>query len=335
MNESLRHLRGEEPISPQETQDVLDQLAQATNLLDLLRRADEFTPPEIDLWSILTVGEPGAAEPKLYVHCPAPISPTHAIALGESMREELSACLDADLPVLALQATSLSYRTLEAEVLTGLCNTYRDQMTQRGAEIVGVTRASASVTDGLTLGRWREAECVLEIAAWMLGALTDDELGPRGVIDPVTGVHTKGFFEATLDRELAHHQRAPSELSVILLQLRRSSPMMADESPSPMVLAQTGGTMQRELRAVDLVARLDGRRLAALLPSTGPRDGLIAATRMGEALQDNDNLEGWSIDIGVSGVGLETASPAELIDQAEHAMSSARDGSSKHPFVYV
>ena len=169
----------------------------------------------------------------------------------------------------------------------------------------------------------------------MLGTLTDDQCEASGLKDPISGQYSREFFEQVLHNELARHERATSELSVILLQLRRSVQMMADERPSPRVLALTGGLMRHELREADIIARLDGRRLAALLPCTSPRNGLIAASRLGEALADAEELEGWSIDIGVSGMGMETLGASELLDQATHAMLAASKGASNYPFVYV
>lgn len=335
MNESMRKLSGEDLFSSDDTDDVLDELARATDVLDLLCRADRMSPPQIDLWGALLVGEANEMDARLYVHCPAPISPTALLALADSMEDELCACVDGDLTPGIVETARLSCSMLQSEMISGISRGYRDHLTRRGTEVVAVTRAAASVVEGLTPGRWHETDRVLEVAAWMLGALTDGDLGPRGIVDPISGVHTRSFFDAMLCSELARHQRTPSELSIVLLQLRRSAALMADERPSPMVLAQAGLTMRNHLREADIVARLDTRRMAALLPCTGPRDGLMAATRLGKALQDNQALEGWSIDIGVSGVGLETASPTELVDQAAHAMHSARRGSSDNPFVYV
>ncbi|NLO05988.1 MAG: diguanylate cyclase [candidate division WS1 bacterium] len=331
MNYPLEQPWGDDMLSPQQAEDVVEQLAAATDVLDLLRRADHVSPPEIDLWSILVVGDPG----ELYVHSPAPITPTLALALAHSMADELAGCVRTPLPLGRIEHARLSCVSLEMEVLGHLCDSFHDHLTQRGSEVIGVTRAAASAADGLTLGRWREADEVLEVAAWMLGALTDPKRSATGLMDPISGLYTRGFFEQTLRNELARHQRIATEMSVVLLQLRRSASLLADERPAPSLLAVAGGLMRRELREADVIARLDSRRLAALLPFTSPRNGLIAATRLGEAMQDVAELEGWSIDIGVSGIGMETLAASELLDQAGEAMRSAQRGSSRHPFVYL
>lgn len=336
MSHPMRKPREEDLFGPEAADDTLDRLARATDVLDLLRRADQVTPPEIDLWSALILGSTEEGGARLYVHSAAPITPALALAVGESMHDELAACCGSAPEFVSIRQAGMSCADLSARVIGHFCDAFHDQVTSRGSETVGITRAGASSADGLTLQRWREADRALEVAAWLLATLTDDAREEdAGVRDPVTGQYSRAFFEHTLHNELARHQRAASELSVILLQLRRSSAMLSDERPSPGLLAATGAVMRRELREADVIARLDCRQLAALLPCTNPRNGLIAASRLGEALQDAEQLEGWSIDIGISGMGMETAEAGELLEQATHAMLSAGRGSSRHPHVYV
>lgn len=317
---------------PQPSEDIVERLARATDILDLLRRADEITPPEIDLWCALVLHE----TPKLYVHCPAPLSPTLALAIAQSMGEEAAIWGSSDSsPRAVAEHAQLSFVQLSERVLTGLSDAWHDHVTRRSEGIVAVTRAAATDARGLTLDRWRDTDEALEVAAWLIGALCDEKRPPSGIIDPLTGVHTREFFHEVLRHELCRGERQPTELSVMLLQLRRSAPLLADQRPPIELLATTASIVRRHLRRADVVARLDSHRLAALLPSTGPRDGLIAASRVGEALHEVEELVGWSIDIGVSGVGMETASPDELLNQAAHAMLSAQRGSSTGPFIYV
>lgn len=336
MSHPMKHAWEEDPITPQEAEDVLERLASATDVMDLLRRTDEVTPPEIDLWSALILGTPESSSARLYVHSPAPITPALALALAESMHDELASCSEQVPELCEVRHAGLSCADIGSEVINRFCDAFHDRLTRRRSEIIGVTRAAASIADGLTLQRWRQADTALEVAAWMLGAITDENRADGGVTDPISGQYSRQFFEHALHKELARHQRVASELSVVLLQLRRSARLMADERPSPLLLAKTGAIMRRELRDADIIARLDCRRLVALLPCTSPRNGLIAASRLGEALQDDTALEGWSIDIGVSGMGMETAGASELLGQATEAMLSASKGSSTgHPFVYV
>ncbi len=332
MSYSLQFPEAEHWPLPGKSDDVIERLARATDVLDLLRRADEITPPEIDLWCALLLRE----QPELYVHCPAPLSPTLAMALARSMGEEVAAWSDSQEPVeIAAESARFSFARLSDTMLTELSNACRDLVTRRGDRLIAVTRAAATSNANLTLSRWRDVDEPLEVISWMLGSFSEDERPPVGVIDPLSGAYTREFFDETLRNEIVRAERHPAELSVILLQLRRSTRLLADQRPSPHLLAATAMAMRRELRGTDIVARLDSHRLAALLPSTGPRSALIAASRLGESLHRSDLLEGWSVDIGVSGMGMENITGEELLSQAAHAMVSAQHGATGYPFVYV
>jgi len=311
---------------------ALDALAGATSVLDLLRRADEITPVEIDLWAALVVGE----RPRLYVHAPRPPAPALVLSLAESMADELQICTgESPGSVGAPGQTQTSCLDAGAAMLGEMCAAWRDHITECGGSVVGLSRAGATDPENLTMDRWRRTDEVLEVTSWMLGALGEDAERAPGVIDPITGAYTRAFFEGLLEYEVNRRLRAASELSLVLLQLRRSSPVLADQPAPPALLTAAAGIMMGTLRRSDPVARLDGRRLGAILPGTSPRHGLMAATRVGEALRDCAELDGWSVDVGVSGLGIEVAAPGELIEQARHAMLAAEKGRAETPFVYL
>ncbi len=319
------------PLMQSETS-VLDTLSRSSDVLDLLRRADSLTPPEIDLWAALVVG----AEPRLYVHAPRQPSPTLTMALADSMRDELSACTGQACEVdPTCRRSQTSCVRLEDDMLHDLCDVWRDHVTQSGDTVVGVSRAAATDTRSLTLDRWRQADEVLEVSAWMLGTLGDSEQHQWGVTDPITGAFTQAFFQATLEQELNRQMRVPAELTLAIIQLRNSSVALADQPVPPAALAHATDVVARTLRKSDVVARLDGRRLGVLFPGTSPRHGLMAATRMGEAMRGAKELEGWSVDIGVSGLGMQAAGCDELISQAMQAMDAAEKGRADTPFVYL
>ena len=323
---------GAEALLGSSAEDSLETLSAATDVLDLLRRADAITPPEIDLWAALVVGE----APELFVHGPRPPSPTMLLALAESMGAEARPQGQAPPEVTAAAGQArLSCACLHDEVLTGLSDVHRDHLTRRGQTVAAVSRAGATSTKGLTLNRWRQAEEALEITAWVLGTLADPDPGQVGLIDPITGVYSRAFFGETLSNELARQMRAAAELAVIVLQLRRSKPALADIQPSPSLLAFVAETIRQALRRCDLVARTNSRQFALMMPNTSPRAGLMAATRVGKTLRELGELDGWSIDIGVSGLGVELSGADELLEQAETAMRAAERGRTEHPFVYV
>lgn len=325
-------LPGEQPWEESDDADVLSRLEGATDALDLLLRADAVTPREIDLWAALVHGDP----PELLVRAPAPLSPSVTRALAASLGAQAgvwageSDAPDGDAPVL-----QLSCARMDGEVLTALPEAWRDRVVEARGELVAVCRAAASDGRNLTLDRWRRADETLEVVAWLLAHFSDAGARRPGVTDPLSGAYTRDFFEAVLAIELARTERQASELTIVLLQLRRSLPLLADQSPPPQALATAARVMRAQLRSADIIARVASRRLAALLPSTGPRSGMIAAQRLGEALQDQPDLQGWSVDIGVSGLGIDLVTPQELLQQASEAMRAAERTAARYPYVFV
>ncbi|MDQ2686480.1 MAG: sigma-70 family RNA polymerase sigma factor [Armatimonadota bacterium] len=88
-----------------------------------------------------------------------------------------------------------------------------------------------------------------------------DDASPT-VVDPVTGLYTRGYFEARLDEELSRAKRHNLELSVIRLEV-------GEDLPEAALFAQVAQTVKDCMRRSDLVARADTREIAALLPHTG------------------------------------------------------------------
>lgn len=90
----------------------------------------------------------------------------------------------------------------------------------------------------------------------------DRDDAPPTVVDPVTGLYTRGYFEARLDEELSRAKRHSLELSVIRVQV-------GEDLPEAALFAQVAQTVKECMRRSDLVARADAREIAALLPHTG------------------------------------------------------------------
>ena len=101
------------------------------------------------------------------------------------------------------------------------------------------------------------------VAAHGPGVLLEDaETTAPTVVDSVTSLYTRPYFDARLNEELSRARRHQLELTVIRLRVEGSLP----EAALFVRIAQVAkGCMRRS----DLVARYDDRELIALLPHTG------------------------------------------------------------------
>ncbi len=93
---------------------------------------------------------------------------------------------------------------------------------------------------------------------------------PPTIVDPVTGLYTRPYFDARLDEELSRAKRHQLELSVIRVRVD-------DDLPEAALFARLAQTVKDCMRRSDLVARYDAHELIALLPHTGAtRETVIA-----------------------------------------------------------
>ena len=85
---------------------------------------------------------------------------------------------------------------------------------------------------------------------------------PPTVVDPVTSLYTRPYFESRLDEELSRAVRHQLELTVIRVRVE-------GDLPEAVLFAQIAQTVKDCMRRSDLVARYEERELIALLPHTG------------------------------------------------------------------
>ena len=103
----------------------------------------------------------------------------------------------------------------------------------------------------------------LRVAAHGLAALAEEAQDtPPTVVDPVTGLYTRPYFDARLNEEVSRARRHQLELTVIRLRVDGSLPEAA-------LFVRIAEVAKECMRRSDLVARYDDRELAALLPHTG------------------------------------------------------------------
>ncbi len=92
--------------------------------------------------------------------------------------------------------------------------------------------------------------------------LADDDDAAPTVIDPVTGLYTRRYFDSRLDEELSRAHRHGLELSVIRI-------AVSEDLREASLFVQVAQTVKNCTRRSDLVARAGEHEIAALLPHTG------------------------------------------------------------------
>jgi diguanylate cyclase (GGDEF)-like protein len=162
--------------------------------------------------------------------------------------------------------------------------------------------------------------------------------------DYLTGLYNRRFFMERFLEEIAWSVRYKEPLSIMMLDIDFFKKIndtyghgCGDE-----ILKQISNALLSVLRAEDIVARYGGEEFIILLPNTNPEGALTAAEKLRVTVQDRNFLcesgdirLSVTISIGVTIYNGETElSPDRLIEQADGALYSAKEGGRNRVVVY-
>ncbi|MDT8898349.1 diguanylate cyclase [Thermanaerothrix sp. 4228-RoL] len=146
--------------------------------------------------------------------------------------------------------------------------------------------------------------------------------------DPLTGLFNRRMFWQIAARAVAHSQVTHQPLALIEIDLDHFKAIndACGHLIGDAVLVEIGHRIQGVLRATDVLGRLGGDELVALLPAVTMRDAESIAQRMRREVADRPiQIEGWAVMCTISlGVAVtDGACPLtleQLVDQADRAL---------------
>jgi diguanylate cyclase (GGDEF)-like protein len=166
-------------------------------------------------------------------------------------------------------------------------------------------------------------------AAWVLETATISALGvvvhrmraaliELATTDPLTGLANRRAFTATLERELAHHQRSGHPLCIAMIDLDRFKAVNDEHGHAvgDRVLTDVAAAWGRRLRKVDMLARYGGDEFVIMFPGASATDATDILARMRAAGR-------LPFSGGIVEVNGHTAAPA-LLNAADRACLSAK-----------
>jgi len=146
--------------------------------------------------------------------------------------------------------------------------------------------------------------------------------------DVLTGLFNRRHFEERLEAEFARSVRYRVPLSCLMLDLDHFKRLndTFGHGFGDQVLREVAQLARATLRSVDLLARYGGEELVALLPNTGPEDGVRAAERIRLAIAAHavpfDGPEGRQDVHCTASIGVATH-PAADVPTAEELVRTA------------
>jgi GGDEF domain-containing protein len=210
---------------------------------------------------------------------------------------------------------------------------YRDFCIKTGNDL-SLVRCSggAGMRGGGEQIDWRSAQLVGQA---VIGRLTELVRGAQTNLlrDPVSGVYSEeGFFEA-LEREVERTRRHAIPLSVAALEV---CALRGQDHLLEKVHRSLGDHLHHQVRQSDLVGRVGNLSYGVLLYHTGPRNALIVAGRIADALRGDELLNGvMTFSLGVSGWDCSGPEGLTLLSQARRAAAEAAVVAPGRPFIYI
>ena len=283
------------------------------------------------------------AEEPTRARIPAPTDPTHP-------RIEGAPAQGVAFSVVVVQGAAAGARVaLEREVVIG-----RDprcelpigsaDVSRRHARIAPDAEGHRIVDLGSTNGTWVNGRPVtsrrlapgdrIELGSCVLRYLRQGEADAEDLSaladlarrDALTGLANRRAFEEALQREVARSRRTGNPLAVVALDIDHFK-RVNDTHGHPVgdvVLAEVATRAQGALRAEDLLARIGGEELAALLPGATLSAAAEVAERIRRAVSDTAIEAGEaSLDVTVS-LGCAVLGADERDGSALLARSDAR-----------
>ena len=162
---------------------------------------------------------------------------------------------------------------------------------------------------------------------------TLEEIEHRAVMDSITGLYNRYYFEQALRREIERCRRSGAVSSLLLLDLDglkrvndRHGHWYGDQA-----LQAVGAAALRHVRAADIPCRYGGDEFGFILTDTSPPVALAVAGRICEevAAHFRRHLIGGrrlrvTVSAGVAPVSAESSSPEQAFIEADRALYDAK-----------
>ncbi len=170
-------------------------------------------------------------------------------------------------------------------------------------------------------------------------ALRLRQMRDLAVIDELTGLYNRRYFQAALDREVQRARRYDRPLTLAIMDLDRFKSFndLCGHPAGDRALASVGRILRTSLREVDIVARHGGEEFAVLLPETSARPGSGAQApfpfleRLRERVETTEfpgeeklPEKRLTISIGVACFPDDAATAEELFQRADEALYASK-----------
>jgi diguanylate cyclase (GGDEF)-like protein len=152
-------------------------------------------------------------------------------------------------------------------------------------QVDGVLALHAKASEAFTA---HDERLLRALAAQVAVALENARLYELAMVDGLTGLFVRRYFDARLAEEVERSRRFGTEFSVVMFDLDDFK-RLNDRHGHPVgdrVLRAAADVIRRQMRGVDTAARYGGEEFAIILPRTGLLDAHKQAERVRKELEE-------------------------------------------------
>lgn len=151
------------------------------------------------------------------------------------------------------------------------------------------------------------------------------------IIDGLTGLYNRRFFQQTLEREFIRCKRHKTKLSLALFDIDHFKHVndLYGHQFGDKVLAEISKIIKFSLRKTDYVTRYGGEEIILILPDTDSEQTLIPIERIRKKIENKDfEYKGKTVKVtiscGIADVSGEVHSPEELLLRADKSLYESK-----------
>jgi len=157
------------------------------------------------------------------------------------------------------------------------------------------------------------------IATGEVGLGIDNEGANDFILDPLTRVFSKTFFDVWFERELRRAKRYRRKTAMAMVAVDRMARwnQLVGQSTGDAILAEIASILQSQVRLSDIVSRRAGDTFAIALPETNVFFAHDVAEKLCRAVREDDwrRLVGFDEPVTVS-IGVVGVDPSRPMDEA-------------------
>ncbi len=157
-----------------------------------------------------------------------------------------------------------------------------------------------------------------------------DEFARAAVMDPLSGLFNRRYFQERLEEELDRARRHNTTVALLMIDIDnfKSINDRFGHLTGDLVIRGVGDILKRSVRKFDLCTRFGGEEFAIVMPGSGPENSASVAERIRQRIEDFRANEAQLPDLRVTAsIGMSVSyggAARELLAHADQALYQAK-----------